>query len=1532
MRDILAHLNTLRAKTLSRGARVGLLRGGLPPETWWAEPKVRTVLIALLVASAYYIGALIGLSATFQSSIISPNWPPNTILLVALLSVPTQKWRACLLAVFAAHMLALLPDGISLLTASGLYLTNTGEAVLGAYLVRRLIGGPPWLGSPRRVGLYLACAVVVAPFVTSFADAAVVTLTGSRDHYWLNFRTRCVSNILAELTIGPALLLGLGGAWKWLRDAGRWRRVEAALLAVGLLLVGIMVFGSEVTAEQEELALLSTLLPLLLWATVRFGIGGASASLLGITILSTWGTVQGRGPFSASSPDYNVVSFQLFLIGMSVPVLFLAALLQEREETKATLQASEQRYRAMVETQTELISRYLPDSTLTFINDAHCRLIGKTREELIGAKFLDMLPESARVRVRAAIQSLLVQPGILTIEHEAALPDGSLRWQQWVNRTILDANGHVIEFQGIGRDITERKQAEAALQASEGRYRDLVESQVDMICRYLPDSTLTFVNDAYCRYYGKSREQLIGSKFVDFLDEAARTHHRRYTEALLAEPHPTVDEHEAVRPDGTIGWQQWIDHAIRDAEGHLVEFQAIGRDITERKRAEEALRESEARFRAAFESAATGMMLVDTEGHALQVNRPLVEMLGYTEEEFHSQAFAEFTYPDDVGPNLLLFHRALTGEIDSYQLEKRFITKRGDLVWGHLSAGVVRDAEGRPLYIVGQVQDITERKRAEEAVRESEERYRALVNNFPQGAVLLFGLDLRHLVADGQGLAELGLSKGSVEGKTISEAFPADLAAMLTPRYQAALAGEHAAFDLPHAGHIYQVQVLPIQYAGTTAGMAVMQDVTEQRRAQALAELDRAKTAFIANVSHEFRTPLTLLLGPAADALADREAPLPARQRERLEFIERSGLRLYKLVNTLLDFSSIEAGRLQATFVPTDLAAFTAELASTFRSAIERAELRLRVDCPPLISLRQPVYVDRDMWERIVLNLLSNALKFTFAGEIVVSLRPVPAERAERVELEVRDTGVGIPAEALPHLFERFYRVPGLRGRTHEGTGIGLALVQELVQLHGGTVRASSAGGVGSSFTVGLFTGTAHLPAIYAGNQVHAATEASAAPSALAAKPFVEEALGWLPDPADAYQPAGGTAAGALTPLQSASHDVLAGASDGLNGHGREARLRRDDATRHDAPWASTQGRTEYAHILVADDNADMRAYLTHILGERWEVEAVADGAAALAAALARPPDLIVADVMMPGLDGVALLRALRADPATRVIPVLMLSARAGEEATVEGLDAGADDYLTKPFAARELLARVRTHLALASARGEVARAAERNRIARELHDNVTQDIYSTSLLAQAIPRLWEQHRAEAERCLHNLDQLTRSALAGLRALLLEMRPAVLEQKALADLLRQLGDAMMSRTEVPIAVLVTGEEPPIPTEVKFVLYRIAQEALTNATKHAAASHITVRLAGRRGGELIQLDIRDDGRGFAPGAVPVGHFGLGMMRERAREIGAILRIRSRSGHGTRVVVVWRAGTNREGDPAGGGGAERTEEAFDGRARR
>ena len=614
-----------------------------------------------------------------------------------------------------------------------------------------------------------------------------------------------------------------------------------------------------------------------------------------------------------------------------------------------------------------------------------------------------------------------------------------------------------------------------------------------------------------------------------------------------------------------------------------------------------------------------------------------------------------------------------------------------------------------PLLVLAVI--MRERRQAQEELEQSEERYRAVVSNFPNGAVLLFDAELRHLFADGQGMRSDGTLGRVWVGSTVWDAFPAAVAAHLAPRYQTTLAGIPATFDVVANERTYYVQTAPIRQKQRTEGMVVLQDVTEQRRAETLAELDRAKTVFFSNISHELRTPLTLLLGPAVDSLADREEPLPSRQRERLELIHHSGLRLYKLVNTLLDFSRIEAGRVQTTYEPTDLAALTAELTSSFRSAVERAGLVLIVDCPPLTALSQPVYVDREMWEKIVLNLLSNALKFTFAGAITVSLRAA-GDQGNWVELEVRDTGTGIPAEELPHLFERFRRVQGARARTQEGTGIGLALVWELARLHGGMVRVTSVLAAGSSFIVALPTGsdrlrTEHLRDMHSSETSRALPGMESLTSTVwGATPFVEEALRWLPDVATPETAVEAAAVPTDTMAEMRGHEPqgsLPAAHDGA--HRGAATQAASPGTGTTGPLAAVPGShpDSQERILVADDNADMRAYLTRLLSERWVVEGVADGLAALAAAHARPPDLVLADVMMPGLDGFALLHALRADPATSAIPVLLLSARAGEEATVEGLEAGADDYLVKPFAARELLARVQSHLDLALLRREAA-------------------------------------------------------------------------------------------------------------------------------------------------------------------------------------------------------------------------------------
>ena len=414
---------------------------------------------------------------------------------------------------------------------------------------------------------------------------------------------------------------------------------------------------------------------------------------------------------------------------------------------------------------------------------------------------------------------------------------------------------------------------------------------------------------------------------------------------------------------------------------------------------------------------------------------------------------------------------------------------------------------------------------------------------------------------------------------------------------------------------------------------------SERRRAESLVEIDRAKTAFFSNISHEFRTPLTLMLGPTQDALA---SPAQSLSGDALQMVHRNVLRLMKLVNSLLEFSRVESGRSHASYLPSDLSAMTSYLAGAFRSAIERTGLRFDVQCPPL---PEPIYVDPDLWEKIVLNLLSNALKFTFEGSIAVTT----SWHDDHVEVAVRDTGTGIPESELPQLFERFHRVHGTKSRSHEGSGIGLALVHDLVQQHGGSISVESTVGRGTTFTVRLPRGHAHLPA------ERVSTQPSQTSNTQTADAFVGEATRWSNEPS----PANGT---------TEQRDV---------------------------------------RILVVDDNVDVRDYIVNLLKNTYEVETAVDGVAALAAARRQPPSLILSDVMMPRLDGFGLLRHVRADRKLRDVPIILLSARAGEEATVDGLQAGADDYLVKPFAARELLARVGTHVELARQRSALAEAKD---------------------------------------------------------------------------------------------------------------------------------------------------------------------------------------------------------------------------------
>lgn len=418
----------------------------------------------------------------------------------------------------------------------------------------------------------------------------------------------------------------------------------------------------------------------------------------------------------------------------------------------------------------------------------------------------------------------------------------------------------------------------------------------------------------------------------------------------------------------------------------------------------------------------------------------------------------------------------------------------------------------------------------------------------------------------------------------------------------------------------------------------------ERKRSEALAEIDRAKTLFFSNISHEFRTPLTLLLGPIEDAM--NEPGDTANNRIRMGVAYRNALRMQKLVNTLLDFSRIEAGRTEGRFSVTDIAAFTADLASSFRSAIEKAGLELHFQVGPV---QQEVLVDISMWEKIILNLVSNAFKYTREGSITVGVE----EEDGKVRISVTDTGIGIPADQQDLIFDRFHRVENSTVRSQEGTGIGLALVKDLVKIHKGRIDVSSRPNEGSTFTVTLQTGRGHLPA----DRIVAEPDYDKTGNERAV--YVEESLKWLPLPTRGTNDTPDEAAGPVIPA------LL-------------------------IPALPVGKRFK---VVLADDNADMRDYVGRLLAGRYELTMAHNGEDAYEKLLAVKPDLLLTDVMMPVLDGFGLLKKVRDNPATRSTPVIFLSARAGEESKVEGLEAGADDYLIKPFSARELIARVDANL-----------------------------------------------------------------------------------------------------------------------------------------------------------------------------------------------------------------------------------------------
>ena len=667
--------------------------------------------------------------------------------------------------------------------------------------------------------------------------------------------------------------------------------------------------------------------------------------------------------------------------------------------------------------------------------------------------------------------------------------------------------------------------------------------------------------------------------------------------------------------------------------------------------------------------------------------------------------------------------------------------------------------------------------------------------------------------------------------------------------------------DLPFDDSYRSFVQIVVQGIARTVARARAREL-EQRQRDSIAALDQAKSALLSNVSHELRTPLALILGQLEQVLETDEVLPPGR--ESLTIAQRSAMRMLKLVGALLDFSRLEAGEHEGDFQPTDLPQLTRDVAAMFRSTAERAGLRLVLDCPPT-AVR--VYIDRDAWERILANLLSNAIKFTPAGEIRVST----TVEGEAVVLAIEDTGIGIAQQDLGRIFSRFYRAADARARSHEGAGIGLALVRELVALHGGTIEAESQPGAGTRMIV-------RVPARVAPLAPTSAPEGARQTGGASAAMAVAEAEGWLES---AVEP--------------------------------PARNRR----RYAQPSA---------RVLIAEDNADMQQYLGRVLSPHFEVQFARDGAEAHALVLGDDaPSIVICDVMMPGMDGLSLLRALRADPQTAELPVLLISARADPENTTEALELGADDYLVKPFGAREILARVRAALENAARRSNAAASrgrilervrrerelrvllndlratqrrvaaagdAERLRIERNLHDGAQQRLMACRLELGLARELLEDDPAAAAARLEELHGQLDAALEELRDLAHGLYPAALITDGLY------GALCVAARRAPIPVSVSGAENiRAPRSIESAAYFCCLEALQNAAKHGGGhTQAWVELDARDG--VLRFQVRDDGAGFDTVAIRPGH-GLTNMRDRLEALAGRVSVSAELGRGTTV---------------------------------
>jgi PAS domain S-box-containing protein len=684
----------------------------------WAQPYIRTTLTGFVVAVAYYLSARVGLALRSSPDNIAAFWPPAAILLVALLKVPARQWWVVLLAALPFHVIAQVQVGRSAFFSPVFGLLGWFGAWTATVALRRVRGEPWRLARLKDFYWFTLCAVIGGSVVVASAGTALQAWTYGSAGFLATWRMRFLGNVLVHLTLSPALLIWTTGGLGWLKSVSPRRYGEACLLSIILLGVGLGAFGGEPGGPDNLPLLLYAPIPLLLWAAVRFGPRGAASALSFIACLSIWNAVHGRGPFTEQSPAENVLTLQLFLIVVAVSLLVLAFLIQERQRIEEALRESEMRFRMMADTAPVMIWMSGADAGCTFFNKPWLDFTGRTVVQEMGNGWAEGVHSEDVARCFNTYLTAFEARQPFTMEYRLRRADGEYRWVIDTGVPCVTSEGTFTGYIGSCIDITERRLAEEGLRASEERYRTIVEEQTELICRYRPDTTLTFVNEAYCRYFGRTREELIGQSFLSLIPDEARQAALAHVQLLCEHRRIERYEHPVNGAYGEIRWQQWVDHPILDDNGRILELQAVGRDITQRKQAEEALHRAEAKFRAVFEANFVPLCFWHRDGRILEANDAYLCLTGFTRAELEAgQArWDALTLPEEVYLTERAAAELTAGKESSTPYEKVYRLRNGRRIPVLLAGALLAGYTDRG---VAYTIDLSELKRAEAALQKA---------------------------------------------------------------------------------------------------------------------------------------------------------------------------------------------------------------------------------------------------------------------------------------------------------------------------------------------------------------------------------------------------------------------------------------------------------------------------------------------------------------------------------------------------------------------------------------------------------------------------------------------------------------------------------------------------------------------------------------------------------------------------------------------------------------------------------------------